>query len=495
MKGLTLIFVAIIIASAAFRCGSSGDDSASTPSPEPSGSVIVPPVRDVSGSFYLGTTTTPAIGFELWIADHTAGNVDRIPLSDSGKFSLAIARFTESHVYSLHVVKNFVLYGDVDFDAVTPGTQGAFLYAGGYGFSVGDVVLALDDHGVLTPGTNRLAGSLGGGFTLTDEVNGSLNDYPVPEGVASVGVGSQLVVLDPVILLHSFYRSAANPRLFARDLAAFSRIGMRIEGKDASAVVRANLSEAGNWMSSARLATTDDTALEAAPFWSKSNYVFNKLSDTLYTANVYQGSVPDTGSMVSIKVTPEQGPQTFVWRAMGGVLSHPPSLHAVDASGNAVQTVDYVVDSGQNGLTKAFCQTGDVTLVVSPPLGPDGNIIADGTFDRVDVEFDYYATASARIIRITPSADQYATPYSRDLSGSTDDGLAWTWTPATNRVSFALDITAQAASTHVLELDSKIFPVSFGDMGVVKVRTRIYYRSSLDATEGGVAAWFDNHCS
>lgn len=482
-----LRFLAVV---SVVACGKSGDGAGDGVAPDDDGGVVTPEVTDVSGTFHLGDESAPAAGFQLWLVDHSSFGIERIPLSETGGFSMPVERFTEGHVYSLHVVKDYVLYGDVDFAPDTEGTQAAFVYAGGYGFDVGDVTLALDGRGVLARGANALAGSLGGGFALSSE-DGRLPNA-APSFTSAVVVGSQLVVMEPSVLLSSFYRAEDYPDLFARDLAAYSRVGVRVEASDLAAISKVVVAETGPWLKGARRATTDNVSPSRAPFWSASGYGLSA-SDRGFESAAYPGSVLGSGTLLGLKLTPVEGPQEVVWRVIDTVLSRPPRVLAADTAGTTAATIDYASTSTANGLTRPFCLSGDVQLAVEPPRDGAGDVVVDGTFDHIDVEIDFYGAAADPSAPLAVDPALLAAPFNEAIDGVTGD-LPWAWDPTVRRLRVTLDQVAQGAASHALTISSGLLTATIGDVDVYNIRFRIYYRSTSGGAEGGTAFWIDRKC-
>jgi hypothetical protein len=488
--------VAVLGVLAVVACGSSGDDDAPDVATEEDGGVLSPDMKDVTGTFHLGDGTTPAKDFELWIVDHTIGTIQHAAVADDGAFSFPVASLVADHGYSFHVVKDYVLYGDLDFDPGTAGLQGGVTYGGGYGFSVGAIDLELDTHGFLAPGGNLLPAAIGGSFAV-DGSAGTLDTLGLPADLAIADAASQLDVFDASTLLYSFYRSGSNPSLYARDLAALSRIGTRIETSVETAVTRAIVSEAGAWLRTSKVATaTADPAGQlpaAAPFWSATDFQISPLAGARFATSAYPGGVPAIGTLIGVKLTPSEGAATTVFRALTTVLARPPSVLAADGAGGAAAAIDYASDSARNGLVRPVCVSADLNLTVAPPTDLADVAIADGTFDVIDVELDYYGRSGGRSVPVAPTVDQFSSPYEAATSGTAND-LAWTWDPSARRLRFALAAGDQTAASHALTDPAALLPDAFGAAGVFTVRLRIYYRSTRGAIEGGMAFWLDLGC-
>lgn len=489
------VALAALLALVAFSCGRGGDSSGSDDDEEspPTGGVLQPGAKSVTGLVLL-STGLPAKGYELWLVDHTAPSFIRQPLDDSGAFTMPLAYFIENHVYSLHLVRDYVYLGDVDFSPANAGTQAAIVYAGGYGFDTGTMTVALDAHGKIDRAAMALQAQVGGGFALKADEDGTLAAYPVPTGAAAVGIGSRLVVLDPSTLLHSFYRSNQNAALYAKDLAALSRIGLGLTAKDDGGMERVFVAEGGKWLKSARQPPTDDASPADSPFWSTAGYEGAKIDGTHMSASAYVGALPDEGTMVVLRTQPTGGTQASVPRALPRVLGQPPQVMAADVSGGTPSVVDYASDTAVNGVTKPFCQTGDVTLTLAPPTTLAGAAVPGTVLEIIDVELDYYGLAAGKSTRLVPTADQFAAPYNTGVEDTELSDITRNWDPTRQRVRFTLGATAGAATTHTIKFWKELAPAGLGGLGVANIRLRIYYRSESDATEGGTVVWLTHSC-
>lgn len=490
-----LLFMASLLLSAGglvVACGQDGDNADPAPvETEPTGGTVDPEVRSVTGAFFLGSTATPATGYELWLVDQTAGETVRSTLAKDGSFSLPIETFTEDHVYSLHLVKNHVLIGSVDLSPEA-GTQAAFYYGGGFGFSIGEVVVAVDPYGRIQMGASELVGNLGGGFALRQGETGAFDDFPRPKGVEFASLGSQLVVTDPAIVLHSFYLADANPRLYARDLAALSRLGVVVGLEKEKDWARAYVLDAGAWLRTSRVPPADDVPSASSPFWKASSYNLTKTDEDTYEVSIYTGEAPRTGSIMTFKMQPAKGTQLNLQRALGVVIGQPPAVLGAAADGGVPVAIDYTTTTGPNGLTRPLCQVDAVTVELAPPKDMDGDVIV-GDFDRIDVEIDYYGLAGGKTTKLKTTGTEFAAPFNK-VHPSTYAGFDTSWTPSKTRLRFALEAADRAAATHTVQVPKALFPAKLGKSAVYRARLRLYYRSSTSATEAATILWLEKSC-
>lgn len=487
------LLLALLVQQAVVGCGRGGDSDGdgAAADPDPTGGTVDPEARDVSGAFFIGDEGTPASGYELWLVDLTAGTTVKRSLDSTGSFSIVIESFVEDHVYAFHLVKDHVLIGSVDL-ASASGTQAAFVYGGGYGFSIGDVVVAVDDYGRMAVGSAVLSGSLGGGFALQSGESGAFDEFPAPAGVSAASVGSQLVVVDAMTVLHSFYRAETNPSLYARDLASMSRIGVIIAVDEPADWARTYALSGGAWLRTARVASTADAVPAASAYWSESSFNLVPTDEHTFEVALFSGELPSPGSILGLKMQPHSGVQLDVQRAVGTVISQVPVVVAAAADGGAATTIDYASTSGANGLTRPLCQVGDVSFDLSVPLDLAGDPIV-GTFDRIDVEIDYYGLAGGKTVLLSTKPEEFSAPFDEAYEG-TAAGMPFSWTPGKTRLRFALDSTAQGQSSHSLLVIKELLPAKVGSAAIYRARLRIHYRSSTSAIEAATILWVEKDC-
>ncbi len=471
--------------------GKSGDDDDDGGG---GGGVVQPGAKDVSGHFFYGTTATPAFGSEVWAFDLTDVTRSVYSLGEDGSFTVALTSYHEDHVYSFHLVRDFQLIGDVDLSAASAGAQTAFTYQGGYGFDLGDVVVPLDRHGGIDVSAGPLSGAVGGGFSLLNAVDGTFAKFPLPSYVTTVSVGSQLDVTDASVLLNSFYKRATNGSAYGRDLASWSRVGVLIVTADADTLDRTFADEGGNLLKAARLASSTDSPARDSPLWSATAFELVKQGDRHWRAGAYVGTLPNLQSILVLKVTPKTGPQATVPRAIDVLVAMTPQVVAASTSGNTPTAIDYTSPTAANGLTKPYCQTGDVTLTLQPPLDQNGASIPATRLNAIDAEFDYFPDLVGEVGAISPDAAHLGAPYNKAHTGTDLPDITTVWDPALYRLRFELGTTAGGATSQTIKVPATFFPSSVGGTAVGKVRLRLYYRSETDATEGGVVFWLDKTC-
>ncbi len=471
--------------------GGGGDDEDS--GEEEGGGTVEVEIRDVSGHFYYGSTSRPAVGSELWVLSHSSAKTSIYALRDDGGFKIPLSYFVEDGIYSFHLVRDSQLIGDVDLSPSNAEVQTGFTYRGGYGFDIGNVVVPLDRHGSINLTAGGLQGKAGGGFSLVTDIEVDFSTFPAPSFLSTASVGSHLVISDASVLLNSFYNRTAHPIAYGKDLNAWSRIGVLVVSKEAGAVDGAFAEEGGRWLAAARLASPIESPPNASPLWAANDRALVQVTDKVWRASSYVGALPEPQAIVSIRIAPKVGAQVTVPRALRTILTMPPTVISANASGNAMATVAYDSTTANNGLTRPFCQTGEVSLEVAPPLDAAGQPVPATILDRIDVEFDYYKKVGGQAPRLAQVAANFEAPYNANFEDETGD-VKRSWDAGLTRLRFQVGATAGAAGTQELRIPSGLFPGNIGDSAVGKVRLRIYYRSETDATEGGTVVWLNKGC-
>ncbi len=490
MKAALLAAAALVAA-----CGKKGEDKVGAPPPAPTvQGVIDTSVKAVTGTVYLGDTAHPAAGFELWTLDHTGRTFRRDILPEGGKVSLPIDGFTQDSLYTMHLVKSGVLFADVDLSAAA-GVQAAFTYEGGPGYELGALILAVDAHGDVDPAVTDVQGRIGGGFRAQPDEAASFGSFPVPSGVTRLAIGSQLYVFEPSSLLHSFYQRAQNPALYAQDLAAFSRFGVRADAAAADTLRKVQILEAGPWLAATRLAAADgDPPHGMSALWSATNYLVPASGKLTFGASAFVGAVPSPRSTILLKAqVGDKDPEASLPMLLGPVVTVPPLLASIDLGGGTLAAVDYAA-AGANGLTRAFCPKGALQLGLSAPKDQAGAPIPATLLDTIEIVADYYGVAAdGKVVTLAVVPADFPVPYQVAVDDTVGDS-ARAWSPETRTFRVTIGPLDAAKSPNVLPFPAGLFMVNVAAGGVFYVRLRVYYKSSKGATEGAFAIWFDNAC-
>lgn len=487
MKAL-FVFATLLVA-----CAEKGATDAPVPVTRPVvPSIVDTSIRKVSGQIFVGDQAHPAQDVELWLLDHTTPRLVRVPPAVDGSFSIPLEAFKAGPTYTLHVTRAGVVLADVDISEALDGLQRGFSYEGGQGYDMGALILPLDARGEVDAAAAGVQGRIGGGFSVRATAPESLETYPAPAAITQLSFGSQLYVFDPVALLHSFYRRAVNPALYSQDLAAFSRVGLSAAAADEGALRKVQIFEGGPWLTAARKASADDDPpYGASVLWSGTNFLTSAINSKEFTASAFVGSVLARRSVVLLRVqVGGTAPEAQVPRVLSPVVTVPPRLVSVDLGSGALAALDYAADA-PNGLTKAFCRTGDVRLGLDPPLDETGAVIGPAIFDTLAVTVDYYGVAAdGKVMPLAPAAGELPAAY-EDTVG-TDS--ARSWNPDTRTMTVGLGTADAAVTPHVFSVPSNLFVASLAAGGVFYVRLRVYFRSSTGATASAIAVWIDAAC-
>lgn len=481
----------VLVAASFIACGRSGDET-TKPAPElppEKGGVVNPEVKAVSGGFLVDDQ--PADGAELWLFDHSEPKLARLALDGQGGFRVPINEFQDGHSYSFHFVKDYIHVADLDFSAETPGIQGRLMYQGGYGFDLGTVKAALDKHGDFDT-DSMLAGQFGGGFQLDRDGDGSFSSFPMPAELASLSFGHQLIVFDPTSLLYSFFRKSLFPALYARDLSRFSRVTVRANAASADKIGNVHIVGGRSWLKTARGPADQDQATSELPFWRLTDFELQSISPLSFQATVYPEFIPSTGEITVFRIHPLSGNDFDVPAKLSRVLSMPPKVIAASGDGDSAIALDYLASGAVDGLTNPLCQSGDVALEVEPPRDSGFSLIGSA-FDSIQVGIDYYGTKNGATVQLLPSPSAFPAPFSAEVEDKSLP-LERDWDPSSRTIKFALDKASAGASVHDLAFWNGLFPNMILSQSVTKVRLRIYYQSSSEATISAAAFWLAKGC-
>lgn len=486
----------VMVCSLLFNCGKEGgEETKSQPAPTPTPGIVDTSIKTIAAMVYVGDTTHPAKGYELWTLDHTGATFRRDLVSDTGSVSLPTGAFTVGSVYTMHLVKDGLLIADVDLSAAAA-VQAAFTYLGGPGFDLGNLILDADEQGALDLTQTSVRGVIGGGFSAQPESTKSFQTFPAPAGLTRLAIGSQLYVFEPSSLLHSFYQRAQNPTLYAQDLASYSRVGIHINAASADIIRAAQLEEAGPWLTAARLALADDDPPRGAgALWSASDFKIAAADKKDFSASVLAGALLPSRSMILMRVRiGDTDPDYLVPRMLGAVVAVPPLLQSIDLGSGTLAAVDYTATSGANGLTRPFCRAGALRLGVVPPKDDAGLVISASLLDTIVVAPDYYGVAAnGKVLALAVTPGDFPLAWQASATDTIGDSQRL-WDPSASRFTITLGTADAARAVQVLPFPADLFMASVASGGVAYVRLRIYFKSAAGATESAFAVWFNNTC-
>ena len=487
---LTLLLPVAVACSGSGTGGSDdgeGDDDGGTDG------VVTDEPTAVTGQFFLGDQTTPAEGHEIWVIDHDDGSYLRQDLDPTGAFSIPIERFVEDHVYSLELVRGYQSLGPIDLSAPNDGVQSGFLYEGGFGFDLGKVVLALDDYGRYDPDAGSLLARVGGGFSLSNQSALSLAAIPLPEDVNGVSMSSDLTVTDPQTVLSAFYRRSDYPDLYQRAVAEGTRVQFEVTTERNDMYDGVEMLQAGDWLNGSRLSASPATAWATAPRWIDSAFKFTQTAKKTYKGSAFAGRALPVGSLAVVQLRPKSDAGYQVPAILQQAFTMIPKVSAVGFNGAGTAAVDYESSSALNGLTRAFCRTGDVSLVVEPPLDESGGVIDAANIQAINATFDYFGLAGNRSVELKAAVADFAGDFDDVYTDSPNADLTRTWDPETRTVTLEFSAAGFALPTQDFDLWSELFLTEAGEGSVFSIRVRLTYQLT-DGSTAATVIWFSEDC-
>ena len=476
-----------------------GSGKGGVPSPEGlrPGGTASSPLRAVTGRFLLGDGKDAAAGLEIWLFDHSVHVVKRLPLDDGGRLDVRADMFALGRSYSMHLVDHFRLVGDLDFAPSVDGVQAEFTSRGGDGFDMGTIIVPVDKRG-RSAAPEGIKARIGGGFAVNLAGRGGFGDFSLPDWVASVRAGSQLLVYDPDVLLNSFYTAGSTPR-FGRDLRRFSRIGLAVEGAKSGSIGSASIAQAGSWLVAARLPSAEDASPETAGLWNPTgSAALASVDGLIFSASAFAGGIPDGGSVMVVSIQPKAStqPPIAVPTWLPRIVAMPPMVLALSADSSSPTVVDYGNAAARNGLSRPFCLKAGVDLKVIPPLSDEGEVISTGILNLIEVDVDQFSSEGGQDRRESPGSSAYPAPYNASLTATVTGGATAIWAPALGRwlVTLTTPTSDGGVGAADIQLPAELFPLSIGGRSIVKVRLRVKFRSDTEATVGGTVVWLTRAC-
>ena len=480
-----------------FRCGHAGDSGVEAPpvSPPQITGTVDTSVKTLSGAIYVGDTSHPAVDYEIWLLDHTTSTFLRAPVTDTGVYRFDLEAFPEGDIFSLHVIDHMRHIADVDLSDALGGTQGAFTYGGGSGFIMRDLVVPVTTRGDIDRDVDVVTGSIGGGFALRTSVATSIDDVATAAHTKVIAIGSQLFVFDPTTMLTSFVQRASNPTAYSRDLAGLSRIGIYALADADDRFLAGDVVEGGSWLDVARAASITSASGAAGGLWSATGFEMNLVSPRELSQSVLLGDVPAGDEMAIVRLRPSDGSaEPMSPRRIGKIVGVPPIVVAAAADGGSPSTLDYASSTAPNGLTRAFCRKGDVTIDVEPPRDVKGSSLA-GSFDRIEVGLDYFSTGDdGRKKTLASSAAAFPSPFNANKTDAYGADSRRVWSPATAIATFELGATDKVASQPRLVIPSALLLTKIGNEDVGYIRMRIIFRTTSGAIAAGTGFWLYEGC-
>lgn len=481
-------------------CGDDGnnndDHTGGSPPPTSVSPPTSQPLTTVKGRVVLGSKETPAVGYEIWVLDHTDGSYGRFHCDGNGAFSIPLSIFRVDHEYTLHISTLDNLLAQLNWGSAATTLASALKYAGGYGFEVDTIKIPTNSRGEPAVPNNTLTAQPGGGFTLSSRLL-AFRDLPAPAGIDFANVGSQLDVLDPYTLLNSFYRQQTDTAM-TKALTELSRVQLVVTTTADNLLLLAALEQTGDWLKASRIAQDQNANHSDSPLWETQSYNIQKLGPSKFASSIFSGTLLKPSQFVSIRLTPPSGPLFALPRPVGRVFLQPPKVTAIGFGNNKASDIDYNAGSGENGLSTPFCySSGAATLVYTMPASTDQVYFSAQDLPIIEVLPTYYAiSADGRSVAVAVGAEHYTGDYQAISESTLEEGLTKRWDPtvATLRLTWDAD-HAPALSSGELIVPEALLLKKVKDAKIVSIRLALRMKDKQEVMQTTSALWLDLDCN
>lgn len=476
----------------ATACGRGGENSSSDGgTPDPGGAIDDNP-RQVSGTFFLGDSSQPAVGYELLLVDWSDYSIRSFLIDSDGSVTLQLSEFVEGRTYSFHLIKGDRKIGDLDLSAVNTGLQSAFAYRGGYGFSMGNVVIPLNSHGLIAVPEGGLPAAVGGGFSLADGSRSlKLEDVPVPSMLSMLSVQPTLVVSRADDLYHGFL-NITEPSGATAVRARYAGFAVLAKAAPDMKVERIFNSRLSDWQSGSIVLTSSFADFTTGTPWSASSFHLVK-TETAFSAEVLPGR-SILNRLIFLKTEGEEPPQIEVPRVISSGFARPPVISAINLAGGVPQTVNYQDASQENGLIAPFCYSnGDLVLTFAAPTDLDGQAVDGTLLDQIALMPEYYTQSKGVTVPISTGATLPA-PYNADIGEETDGDWLRGWTSADKTMTFSMTTGNMSDSSHTVTLPAVLFPSYLDGKVVTRIKMRYLFKAKSHPGKSGSVFWIRKNC-
>ena len=492
-------FVTLAVLAALLSCGSGGSGASEDANSGP-GTVreINSSCADIRGKIIWQGESSELPGTEVWLLDHASFTHVRRSLKSDGTFTLDCPLFSEGHVYTLHVVHNFRLVADLDFSAVDAGVQGAFSYAGGLGFDLGSIEVPLGPRGEVAFIAAGLPARVKGGFRVLPEIQAGISSFGGHDILDKLGIGSQLVLTNPRVILDAFYLNASFPGEYSRELGRASRISLFARAADRGGVRRVRGENGPRWFLSSRTLKSQ-TAANSSFFWSEIDFNFEAGSnDSDFNVTISSGVSPSLGDLIGIQVFTSKGEIRSYPRYFSEIVGFPPKILSY-GTGNPAQAS--VIDYGSglsNGLTRPFCQIGDVAFQVAPPRdrppeNPGSHPLALGAGTQIEVGVEYYPEASSIVEPMVVDSSEFTGVFTSAFSEIVAGTLARSWNPKNQTMIFSR--SDGIYDSQELTIPRQVLLGLVKGATVENIRFVIKWIDKNTQTMGATVLWLKKSCS
>jgi hypothetical protein len=166
--------------------------------------------------------------------------------------------------------------------------------------------------------------------------------------------------------------------------------------------------------------------------------------------------------------------------------------------GSAVTAIDYQAASQKNGLTRPFCENGELRFVLAPPRsGLPGALgttyLAEGLSASIEVSLEYYAQGQGSGSQVMAKAGDFSGVYARPQSQSLGGTVTRAWDPANQRLTCSAN-TGLFGETKVT-VPPEVLATTVSGQRVSLTRLRILWKNATTGTGGGTVVWLQKQCS
>jgi hypothetical protein len=486
-KNFVLPLVFVLIAG----CGKSGDNSSKDGGGgNNDGGDIGNDPKEVTGSFYFETTEIPAIGVELVLSNWTDLSMRTYPIKNDGSVTLALSEFAEGQVYSFHLIIDDQKVADLDL-ATTSGLQSGFVYRGGYGFDLGQIIIPKDSRGIILVSDSGIEASIGGGFSIDDDNGLTLEGFPAPIFTSEAAVMPSMIVSDAADLYYGILNPLDSIEI-ERVRSKYSALSFRVNAKSTDAVVRSFISRTSDWYKGAKIIPSEFASSSSAVFWLNTDYMLTQ-NGTVFSADVVTGEEV-VNKLIYLKVEGKDPPQSELLRTVDSSYSTPPYLEGINLTGGIPTVLDYDLPSLTNGLTTAFCHaSGSVVMDVFAPSDKDSVPVLGDILDTIEMSLDYYSQQGGVASQIAPTSPLIA-PYDKDITATVVGNYTESWHAELKAKTFVMNSAAALLSKHRLTLESTLFPTALAGKTISRIKVKILFKSRNHPGKSGSVFWIRKDC-
>jgi hypothetical protein len=483
------LVLALTLLSACGKDGNSSPDGGSGGGIGGGGDIGNDP-RDVTGSFFFESEETPAVGVELVLSNWTDLSMRTYPVKSDGGIVLALTEFQEGQIYSLHLINEDQKVADLDL-SINAGLQSAFVYRGGYGFDLGQIIIPKDGRGIILVPDSGLEANIGGGFSIDDSSELSLEGFPEPSFTTETDVKPSMIVSDAADLYYGILNPLDSLEI-ERVRSRYSALSFRVNAKSEDSVVRSFISRISDWYKGAKIIPDEFASDSSTAFWLNTDYALTQ-DGTIFSADVVTGEEV-VNKLIYLKVEGKDPPQSERLRVVSSSYSTPPYLEGVSLIGGVPSAVNYGLPSLTNGLTTPFCHaSGDVVLDVLPPKDMNNEPVLGDVLDIIEMRIDYYHQQGGVATLLDPASALIA-PFDQDIDAAVVGNYTESWQATSKMKVFAMSAASALLTKHRLILESALFPTTLGGKTVSRIKVKMLFKNKNHPGKSGSVIWIRKDC-